>query len=300
MVQLAPQLAVELLSLQTGAAAVPPQLRKPSSHWMPQVPLAEQTGCECEPAPCAGQSVQASPQEVAPWVTHTLLHLCWLAPHVVSHTPAIQVDEAGHGLQSRLSSVPQVALALFETQTPLHRWFPALQCATQRVPLQVLVPIASAVQGPQVLPQDDALVLSSAMQTRLPSVPQAWKVELQFTSHVVPVQAAAPLAGAAQAEHPLAEQPDSGLLFRTQRVGPVPGQPWNPVAQVTLQVVPMQTAEPEVGVGQALQPVALQPEATLLSATHVPPQRCMLTAHPPPAPPEPAAPAEPPAPLAPA
>ena len=196
--------------------------------------------------------------------------------------------------------MPQVALALFETQTPLQRWYPALQFATQRVPLQVLVPIASDVQAPQVLPQEAALVLLSATQTRLPRVPQAWKFELQFTSHVVPVQAAAPLAGAAQAEQPLVVQPDSGLLFRTQRVGPLPGQPWNPVAQVTLQVVPVQTAVPELVVGQALQPVAVQPEAGLLSATHVAPQRCILTAHPPPAPAEPAAPPEPAEPPAPA
>ena len=207
--------------------------------------------------------------------------------------------EAAHGLQSTLSSVPQVALALFETQTPLHRWYPASHFATQRVPLQVFIPIASGVQAPQVLPQDNSLVLLSATQERLGRVPQAWKLELQLTSHVVPVQAAAPLAGAAQAMHPLAEQPDSGLLFRTQRVGPLPGQPWNPVEQATLQVVPAQTAVPEVGVVQALQPVAVQPEAGLLSATQFAPQRCMLTAHaPPPAPP---APAEPPAPaLAPA
>jgi len=202
-----------------------------------------------------------------------------------------------------LSSVPQVALALLETQTPLHRWYPALQCATQRVPLQVFVPMASAVQAPQVFPQDDALVLSSATQTRLPSVPQAWKFELQFTSQVVPVQAAAPLVGAAQAEHPLAVQPASGLLFRTQRMAPLAGQPWNPAEQLTLQVVFMQTAVPEVGVGHALQPFAVQPEAGLLLATHVPLQRCMLSAHPPPAPPAPADPPEPdepPAPLAPA
>jgi hypothetical protein len=36
---------------------------------------------------------------------------------------------------------------------------------------------------------------------------------------------------------------------------------------VTLQVVPLQAAAPFVGVAQAVQPLAVQPEATLLSAT---------------------------------
>jgi hypothetical protein len=42
-------------------------------------------------------------------------------------------------------------------------------------------------------------------------------------------------------------------------------------AQVTLQVVPLQLAVPVpvVGAAQAVQPFAVQPEATLLSATHV-------------------------------
>ncbi len=165
--------------------------------------------------------------------------------------------------------MPQVALALFETQAPLHMWYPALHSGTQRVPLQVFFPIASCAQLPQVLPQDISLVLLSAIQTRLGRLPQAWKLELQLTSQVVPVQAAAPLAGAAQAMQPLGVQPASGLLFRTQRVGPLPGQPWYPVEQATLQVVPVQTAIPDVVVGQALQPVAVQPEAGLLSATHI-------------------------------
>jgi len=75
-VQLVPQLMVELWSLQIGAATVPPQLRYPVSHWMLHVPLVEQTGCECEPAGCAWQGVQASPHDVALCVTHTSLHLC--------------------------------------------------------------------------------------------------------------------------------------------------------------------------------------------------------------------------------
>jgi hypothetical protein len=38
---------------------------------------------------------------------------------------------------------------------------------------------------------------------------------------------------------------------------------------VTLQVVPLHAAVPLVGVAQAVQPLALQPEATLLFCTHV-------------------------------
>jgi hypothetical protein len=40
-------------------------------------------------------------------------------------------------------------------------------------------------------------------------------------------------------------------------------------AQVTVQVVPLQAAAPLVGFAHAVQPVALQPEATLLFATQV-------------------------------
>jgi hypothetical protein len=39
---------------------------------------------------------------------------------------------------------------------------------------------------------------------------------------------------------------------------------------VTLQVVPLHAAVPLVGVAQAVQPLAEQPEATLLFATQVP------------------------------
>ena len=79
-----------------------------------------------------------------------------------------------------------------------------------------------------------------------------------------------PLGGSTHAVQPVAEQPDATLLFATHDVGAAAGQPWKPVAQVTLQVVPLQAAAPLVGVAQAVQPLAEQPEATLLLATHVP------------------------------
>ena len=69
---------------------------------------------------------------------------------------------------------------------------------------------------------------------------------------------------------PVAVQPDAVLLFATHDVGSAAGQPWKPVAQVTLHVVPLQTAVALVGAAQAVQPLAEHPEATLLSATQVP------------------------------
>ena len=58
-------------------------------------------------------------------------------------------------------------------------------------------------------------------------------------------------------------------VFATHDVGSVDGQPWKFVAQVTLHVVPLQTAVELVGEAHAVQPLAEQPEATLLLATHV-------------------------------
>ena len=52
-------------------------------------------------------------------------------------------------------------------------------------------------------------------------------------------------------------------------VGNAAGQPWKPVAQVTLHVVPLHTAVALACAAHAVQPLAEQPEATLLLATHV-------------------------------
>ena len=92
---------------------------------------------------------------------------------------------------------------------------------------------------------------------------------LQSTPQVVPLQIGPPLGGSTQAVQPVAVQPDAVLLFATHEVGAAIGQPWKPVAQVTLQVVPAQAAVPLVGVAQAVQPLAEHPEATLLLATQV-------------------------------
>jgi hypothetical protein len=77
------------------------------------------------------------------------------------------------------------------------------------------------------------------------------------------------LGGLTQAVQPVALQPDATLLFATHDVGSVDGQPWKPVAQVTLHVVPLHAAVALVGDAQAVHPLAEQPEATLLLATHL-------------------------------
>ena len=40
---------------------------------------------------------------------------------------AVHADPVAHGVQSTPSRVPHVAVAVFRTQMPLHRWRPALQ-----------------------------------------------------------------------------------------------------------------------------------------------------------------------------
>ena len=89
-------------------------------------------------------------------------------------------------------------------------------------------------------------------------------------AHVLLVQAAAPFVGTAHAVQPAAVQPDAMLLFATQVVGTVAGQPWVLFAHVTLQVVPLQTDVPLATGTHAVQPAAVQPDATLLLATQVP------------------------------
>ncbi len=90
-------------------------------------------------------------------------------------------------------------------------------------------------------------------------------------AHVLLLQAAAPFVGTAHAVQPAAVQPDVTLLLSTQVVGSDAGQPWVLFAHVTLQVVPLQTDAPLATGTHAVQPAALQPDATLLLATQVPP-----------------------------
>ena len=91
---------------------------------------------------------------------------------------------------------------------------------------------------------------------------------LQVTPQVVPPQTAEPLVGTVHAVQPAAVHPDATVLLATHVIGVAAGQPWKPVAQVTLQVVPLQTAVALAGIAHAVQPLAVHPEATLLLATH--------------------------------
>jgi hypothetical protein len=92
---------------------------------------------------------------------------------------------------------------------------------------------------------------------------------LQSTPHVVALQTGFPLAGSTHAVQPVAVQPEATLLFATHDVGRTAGQPWKLVAQVTLHVVPLHTAVALADAAHAVQPLAEQPEATLLLATHI-------------------------------
>jgi hypothetical protein len=92
---------------------------------------------------------------------------------------------------------------------------------------------------------------------------------LQSTPQVAALQTGLPLGGSTQAVQPPALQPDATLLLATHDVGNVDGQPWNPVAQVTLQVVPLHTAVALAEAAHAVQPLVEHPEATLLLATQV-------------------------------
>jgi hypothetical protein len=92
----------------------------------------------------------------------------------------------------------------------------------------------------------------------------------QSTPQAAPLHTGSPLGGLLQAVQPVALHPEATLLLATQVVGFVAGQPWKPAAQVTPQVFPLQTAVAFEGIAQAVQPLAVQPEATLLLATQVP------------------------------
>ena len=196
-------------------------------------------------------------------------HMCVPAPQTTPQAPFTQPWPLGHGVQSTPSIVPQVSDELLLTQMPLQRCQPLLQSGTHVpvVPVHVTVPLSGAEQAVQVLPHELTLVLLLAVQVAAAPVPHWWKLLLQSTPQVVPLQTGLPFGGSTHAVQPVAVQPDAVLLFATHDVGAAVGQPWKPVAQVTLQVVPLHAAVPLVGAAQAVQPVAEHPEATLLLAT---------------------------------
>lgn len=115
-------------------------------------------------------------------------------------------------------------LLVFETQLePLHGWKLALQLMPHVVPVQTASPLVGSAQAVQpVAVQPDAMLLL-ATQLVGAAAGQPWKLLLQVTLQVVPVQLAFPLLGFAHAVQPLAVQPDAMLLLATQLApAPVP------------------------------------------------------------------------------
>ena len=99
-------------------------------------------------------------------------HMCVPAPQTAPQTAcAEQAEPVGQGVQSTPSMVPQVAVAVLATQSPLHMWRPALQAGTHwPLVLQVTLPFAGGIHTVQVLPHDVMLVLPLATH-RLPLLP---------------------------------------------------------------------------------------------------------------------------------
>ena len=154
-------------------------------------------------------------------------HMCVPAPQTTPHAPFTQAVPLGHGVQSTPSIVPQVSDELLLTQMPLQRCQPLSQSGTTGmcVPLQVTLPLSGAEHAVHVLPHELMLVLLLAMQVALAAVPHWWKLLLQSTPQVVPLQTGLPFGGSTHAVQPLAVQPDAVLLFATHDVGAVAGQP---------------------------------------------------------------------------
>jgi hypothetical protein len=195
-------------------------------------------------------------------------HVCVPAPQFGPHIAFTHASPAAHGVQSMPSWVPQVAEALLLTQTPLHRWKPVLQSGTQVdvAPLQVTVPLVGATHAWQVVPHELMLLLVFDTQ----ALPHGWKFVLQVIAHAPFVQTGLPLVGSVHAVQPFAVQPDATLLLATHVVGLVAGQPWYPCAHVAPQVLPLHAGVPLATAAHAVQPFAVQPDATLLLATQVP------------------------------
>jgi hypothetical protein len=95
-------------------------------------------------------------------------------------------------------------------------------------------------------------------------------VALQVIPHAPLVQTGLPLVGSVHAVQPFAVHPEATELLATQVVGLTAGQPWNPVEQVAPQVFPLHAGVPLGTAAHAVHPFAVQPDATLLLATHVP------------------------------
>ena len=155
-------------------------------------------------------------------------HMCVPAPQTAPHAPFTQPWPVGHGVQSTPSIDPQVSDELLLTQMPLQRCQPVSQSGTHIpvVPLHVTLPLSGAEHAVHVLPHELMLVLLLAVQVAVGPVPHWWKLLLQSTPQVVPLQTGLPFGGSTHAVQPVAVQPDAVLLFATHEVGATAGQPW--------------------------------------------------------------------------
>jgi hypothetical protein len=130
---------------------------------------------------------------------------------------------AGVGQVAQDAAVPQ-AMVLSSGKQPLvagHMCVPAPQ-TTPQAPVTQPWPVGHGVQStPSIVPQVSDELLLTQMPPQMCQPVLQWVVHVrvvpsQVTLHVLPVQVAVPLVGAAQAVQPLAVQPEATLLLATQ------------------------------------------------------------------------------------
>jgi hypothetical protein len=126
------------------------------------------------------------------------------------------------------------------------------------------LPVSHAVQStPSCVPH----AFDELLPTQIPL--QRWNPVLQCCTHApCALQVTVPLSGASHTVQLLPHELMLVLLLTVQvRLAPVPHW-WYPVLQPTPQAVPTQVGLPLGGSTQAVHPLAVQPEAVLLFATH--------------------------------
>ena len=72
---------------------------------------------------------------------------------------AVPLVAVGHGVHEE----PQLLTLVFEEQTPLQLWYPALQVDPQEVPSQVAAPFAGTGQALHEVPQVAVLVFDAQL-----------------------------------------------------------------------------------------------------------------------------------------
>jgi len=220
------------------------------------------------------------PQEVVAasvgQVAHTPPHARWPVGQVRLQLVPLQVVvppvAVGHGVHE----VPQVAVAVLETQLPEQTWYPDVHVPTTQVdPEQVVVPTLPVGQAAQTPPHSRYVPAAQAVATHV--VPeQAYAVApvIEQVAHVPP-QSIVPAAQAV-ATHVVPEQAYA-VAPVVEQVAHVPPQSIVPVLHVNPHAVPSQVAAPFGGVAQAVH--ALPQVATLLLETQLPEQTWYPDAH---------------------